>query len=70
MKQPIKNKLPINNLVLFCHRIKILARKFSVKLGAVVEWSLLTPEVRGSNPAICKICIEFFLLTNVLKRLN
>ena len=30
--------------------------------------SLLTPEVRGSNPDIGKVFIEYYLLSTVLKR--
>ena len=40
-----------------------------VAMAQLVEWSLPTPKVYGSNPIIGKILIEH-LLSIVLKRLN
>ena len=44
------------------------ASPWAVVVAQLVERSLATPEVRGSNPAIGKIDIEQFLLSAVLKR--
>ena len=48
-----------------------ISHKWAVVVAQLVEWSLLIPEVRSSNPVIGKIYIEHLctrLLPTVLKR--
>ena len=39
-----------------------------VVVTELVEWSLSTPEVRGSNPVIGKFLLNISLLSTVVKR--
>ena len=48
-----------------CIRISVIG---AVVVAQLAKWSLLTPEVRSSNPDIGKVFIEYCLLSTVLKR--
>ena len=44
------------------------ATQWAMIVAQLVEQSLLIPEVRGSNPIICKIYIEQLLTVNCIEK--